>query len=57
MNLKSAKRLIAERRDDVAQFAGYLGVSAAALAVDFAVYSGLLTVAKFAFVAGGSIST
>ncbi len=51
MNLGSAKRLIAERRDDVAQFAGYVGVSVAALAVDFAVYAGLLTVARFAFIA------
>ncbi len=58
MTLASAKHLMAQRRDDLAQFAGYVGVSGAALAVDFAVYSGLLTVAKFAFVAaiGGYVA-
>jgi putative flippase GtrA len=58
VNLKSAKLELARRREDLAQFAGYVGVSGAALAIDFAVYSGLLTVAKFAFVAaiGGYIS-
>jgi putative flippase GtrA len=55
---ETVRNQLEPRRGDLAQFAGYAVVSGAALVMDFAVYSALLTVAKFAFVAavGGYVS-
>ena len=58
MILRSVRQLAERRGEDIAQFVGYVAVSVAALVADISVYWGLLTVAKYAFVAaiGGYVS-
>lgn len=51
MNLETVKQQLAEHRDEIRQFAGYVAVSGAALCIDFSVYWALLSVAQYAFLA------
>ncbi len=51
MSSSPLKSLLAERSEEITEFAGYTAVSGGALCVDFTIYWWLLPVAKFAFVA------
>ncbi len=57
MNLDTVKQLLAEHRDEIWQFAGYVAVSGCALCIDVSVYWALLSIAHYAFLAavGGYI--